>query len=319
MSTSREEQLDALAGQLREAAYFCTKLEDLESHCEKVAAELDRLAATPKAGVDREVIALKVQNILATELGVDSHRDIVGTGPASYKIADALLPSVLGGVDQQETQTTKPSPSRAEDSATETAIAIVQSILSECGGDFHCCAVCGNQDDDATRHSDLFILLNEHPLFSRSHSNEQSAQGLSRAELLRGAKSFAAVIGDPGALRIGFDREITDDHRSALLAAINLAIASEMTHLMNVDALAPYGHGQNRDKSRKDLERAMTDLRRCKTCDGRGEVGGFDGAENGFRTEPCPLCASLDAPNQLVDTIERLIHAYPVDTHTHLC
>lgn len=44
------------------------------------------------------------------------------------------------------------------------------------------------------------------------------------AELLRGAKSFGAVIDDPRALRVGFDRPVTDKHRAALLAAINAYI-----------------------------------------------------------------------------------------------
>lgn len=28
----------------------------------------------------------------------------------------------------------------------------------------------------------------------------------------------------------------------------------------------------------------------CEVCDGRGEVGGFDHAEMGYRTEPCQCC-----------------------------
>lgn len=44
------------------------------------------------------------------------------------------------------------------------------------------------------------------------------------AELLRGAKSLAAVIDDPRALRIGFDRPVTDEHRTALLEAVNAFI-----------------------------------------------------------------------------------------------
>ncbi len=130
MSTSREEQLDALAGQLREAAYFCTKLEDLEIHCEKVAAELARLAATPKAGVDREVIAETMWIAEFTRVAGHAPRtawpDLLETLKLPYRtMADAilvLLPSVLGGVDQQETQTTKPSPSSAAATATETAL-----------------------------------------------------------------------------------------------------------------------------------------------------------------------------------------------------
>lgn len=108
MSTSREEQLDALAVQLREAAYFCTKLEDLEIHCEKVAAELARLADTPKAGVDREVIAETMWIAEFTRVAGHAPRtawpDLLETLKLPYRtMADAilaLLPSVLGGVDQ---------------------------------------------------------------------------------------------------------------------------------------------------------------------------------------------------------------------------
>ena len=28
----------------------------------------------------------------------------------------------------------------------------------------------------------------------------------------------------------------------------------------------------------------------CKTCDGRGEVGGFVSADSGYQTDPCPIC-----------------------------
>lgn len=30
----------------------------------------------------------------------------------------------------------------------------------------------------------------------------------------------------------------------------------------------------------------------CETCNGRGEIGGFDRGDNAWRTEPCPECAS---------------------------
>lgn len=34
----------------------------------------------------------------------------------------------------------------------------------------------------------------------------------------------------------------------------------------------------------------------CEMCDGRGEVGGFDHAEMGYRTEPCPACRPVLMP-----------------------
>lgn len=74
-------------------------------------------AATPKAGVDREVVARTLEGIILRRM---HEKRIEGyTLEMSRELADAL-PSVLGGVDQKTTQTTKPSPSRAEDSASET-------------------------------------------------------------------------------------------------------------------------------------------------------------------------------------------------------
>lgn len=37
----------------------------------------------------------------------------------------------------------------------------LRSIMSECSDDFHVCSQCGYQDDDATRTSNLYLLLNE--------------------------------------------------------------------------------------------------------------------------------------------------------------
>lgn len=51
------------------------------------------------------------------------------------------------------------------------------------------------------------------------------AQEVERADLLRGAKSFGGITDDLRALRIGFDRPVTDEHRKALLDAINLAVS----------------------------------------------------------------------------------------------
>jgi len=31
--------------------------------------------------------------------------------------------------------------------------------------------------------------------------------------------------------------------------------------------------------------------KKCGTCDGRGEIGGFVNAESGHQTDPCPDCA----------------------------
>jgi hypothetical protein len=35
----------------------------------------------------------------------------------------------------------------------------------------------------------------------------------------------------------------------------------------------------------------------CATCDGRGEIGGFDFGENAYRSEKCPDCASRVSEN----------------------
>ena len=35
----------------------------------------------------------------------------------------------------------------------------VRDILSECENDFHVCQTCGHQDDDATKTSNLYLLL----------------------------------------------------------------------------------------------------------------------------------------------------------------
>ena len=58
--TAARSDLMALAWRLREAAYFCTKLEDLEDHCKQVATELDRLAASQP---DREAVARFVRMV----------------------------------------------------------------------------------------------------------------------------------------------------------------------------------------------------------------------------------------------------------------
>lgn len=117
MSTSREE-LDALNEWIREPDYAESfTLEDMTDWLNRrPIAVVARLAATPKAGVDREVIARTLEGIILRRM---HEKRIEGyTLEMSRELADAL-PSVLGGVDQPRIAT-KPSPSRAEDSATET-------------------------------------------------------------------------------------------------------------------------------------------------------------------------------------------------------
>lgn len=36
--------------------------------------------------------------------------------------------------------------------------------------------------------------------------------------------------------------------------------------------------------------------RLCRTCNGRGEIGGFVGAESGYQTDPCPDCTVGGGP-----------------------
>lgn len=38
---------------------------------------------------------------------------------------------------------------------------------------------------------------------------------------------------------------------------------------------------------------ASVNVKKCETCNGRGEVGGFVNADNGYQTDPCPDCASV--------------------------
>jgi hypothetical protein len=84
------------------------------------------LAATPKAGVDREVLIIEAcAKFLERE-----YPDNVNTNAFCASIRSLALPSVLGGVDQQETQTTKPSPGRAEDSASETTDGAIYAAVS---------------------------------------------------------------------------------------------------------------------------------------------------------------------------------------------
>ena len=40
----------------------------------------------------------------------------------------------------------------------------------------------------------------------------------------------------------------------------------------------------------------------CKTCGGRGEVGGFVNADSGFQTDPCPDCAPSTLPQEQART-----------------
>jgi hypothetical protein len=41
----------------------------------------------------------------------------------------------------------------------EKFVISVREILDECQDDFHRCSKCDHQDDDATKNSDLFLLL----------------------------------------------------------------------------------------------------------------------------------------------------------------
>lgn len=89
--TAARSDLMALAWRLREAAYFCTKLEDLEDHCKQVATELDRLAASQP---DREVLARAIEGIILRRM---HEKRIEGyTLEMSLEQADAIL-SLLSG------------------------------------------------------------------------------------------------------------------------------------------------------------------------------------------------------------------------------
>lgn len=125
MSTSREE-LIALAERMRgyvQARGGPAKDDDGKyiGTCWPMILEaadvLDRLAATPKAGVNAtdDSLAKTVTTAVLSALKAG------GDNLTIFNAVKQALPSVSGGVDQQETQTTKPSPSRAEDTATETA------------------------------------------------------------------------------------------------------------------------------------------------------------------------------------------------------
>lgn len=90
----------------------------------------DRLAATPKAGVDREaweIDATRKDIVRAIEAWRANQLTTYTPSNILFDFGDEIiaalaLPSVLGGVDQKETQTTKPSPSSAAATATETAL-----------------------------------------------------------------------------------------------------------------------------------------------------------------------------------------------------
>lgn len=51
-------------------------------------------------GLNRDTIAAKAQNVFAETLSVDGDADIVGTGPASYRIADLLTNAVAEARDK---------------------------------------------------------------------------------------------------------------------------------------------------------------------------------------------------------------------------
>lgn len=86
-----------------------------------------------------------------------------------------------------------------------------------------------------------------------------------------------------------------------------LAQTPDATHLIDLaDRLE--NHAENLAKTAmnsrdtriiKLLEKSAAALRQaalapgngaCKTCDGRGEVGGFVSADSGYQTDPCPKC-----------------------------
>ncbi|MDR6818445.1 hypothetical protein J2X76_003622 [Neorhizobium sp. 2083] len=47
--------------------------------------------AEPNVPVDRDDLACKIQGIFSSNLSIDEDYDIIGTGPASYKVADLIL------------------------------------------------------------------------------------------------------------------------------------------------------------------------------------------------------------------------------------
>jgi len=52
-----------------------------------------------------------------------------------------------------------------------------------------------------------------------------------------------------------------------------------------------HGAGWNtRAPPRSDSSPSQAPAVKCERCSGRREIGGFDLAENGYRTEPCPSC-----------------------------
>lgn len=112
MSTSREELpvLDPFE-MLLDAARYAERIKPEWSRAAKRSVAQARLAATPKAAVDREVIARIIKHDLETGL---SHANICHcTDCVAFKKADAilaLLPSVLGGVDRPVWQPIETAP-----------------------------------------------------------------------------------------------------------------------------------------------------------------------------------------------------------------
>lgn len=133
MSTSREELADRLEAFLRvlESARRCENktISVWSGNVEVVteALEVARLAATPKAGVNvtDDSLAKTVTTAVLSALKAG------GDNLAIFNAVKQALPSVLGGVDQKTTQTTKPSSSRAEDSASETAVSALAALADE--------------------------------------------------------------------------------------------------------------------------------------------------------------------------------------------
>lgn len=68
--------------------------------------------------------------------------------------------------------------------------------------------------------------------------------------------------------------------------------AKKNLHMGSDDYAEVVSEERGEDIASEIIAREIRALAKCRTCGGRGEVGGFVNSENGYQTDACPECKS---------------------------
>jgi hypothetical protein len=124
----------------------------------------------------------------------------------------------------------------------------------------------------------------------------------------------AAVLPSPrscGAMEAAVIEKIARDYSVSFAASLRSAaqanpcecgdLRKALEWYANPEIYKPHPHGpafDRRDLSYHAIAALSASPLHCQMCEGRGEIGGFDHAEAGYRSEPCPECAASPQPAQ---------------------